>query len=46
MRSITLDEDKLQKAICRALKTAIQDRKDVMDLIVSNLSSNLLFYVP
>ena len=38
MRSITLDEDKLQKAICRALKTAIQDRKDVMDLIVSNLS--------
>ena len=36
--SVTLDEDKLQKAICRALKTAIQDRKDVMDLIVSNLS--------
>lgn len=34
----TLDEDKLQKAICRALKTAIQDRKEVTDLIVSNLS--------
>lgn len=37
-KSITLDEEKLQKAICRALKTAVQDRKEVMDLIMSNLS--------
>lgn len=28
----------MQKAICRALKTAVQDRKEVMDLIISNLS--------
>lgn len=36
--SISLDEEQLQKAICRALKTAIQNRKEVMDLILSNLS--------
>lgn len=33
-----LYEEQLQKAICRALKTAIQNRKEVMDLILSNLS--------
>ena len=37
-KSITLDEEKLKGAICRALKTAVQDRKEVMDLILSNLS--------
>lgn len=37
-KSITLDEGKLNGAICRALKSGVQDRKEVMDLIVSNLS--------
>ena len=36
--SVTLDEEKLKKAICRALTVAVRDRKEVMDLIVSNLS--------
>ena len=36
--SITLAEEKLQEAICRALKTAVRDQKEVWDLIVSNLS--------
>ena len=36
--SVTLDEEKLKKAICRALTVAVRDRKEVMGLIVSNLS--------
>lgn len=36
--SISVEETKLQNAICRALNKAIEHRQEVMDLIMSNLS--------
>lgn len=36
--SVSVEETKLQKAICRALNKAIEHRQEVMDLIMSNLS--------
>lgn len=36
--SISVDETKLKNAICRALNKAIEQKQEVMDLIMSNLS--------
>lgn len=36
--SISVEETKLQNAICRALNKAVEHRQEVMDLIMSNLS--------
>ena len=36
--SVSLYEDKLQEAICRALRKALHDNKEVLNLIISNLS--------
>ncbi len=38
LHSISVEETKLQNAICRALNKAIEHRQEVMDLIMSNLS--------
>ena len=36
--SISVDEEKLKKAICRALNKIIEHKQEAMDLIMSNLS--------
>lgn len=36
--SVSVEETKLQNAICRALNKAVDHRQEVMDLIMSNLS--------
>lgn len=36
--SITIDEKELHKTICRGLNKAIDDRQEILDLIISNLS--------
>lgn len=36
--SVALDERKLQTAICRGLSKALENKKEIIDLIVSNLS--------
>lgn len=36
--SISVEETKLQNAICRALNKAVEHRQEVLDLIMSNLS--------
>lgn len=36
--SVSVEETKLQNAICRALNKAVEHRQEVMDLIMSNLS--------
>ena len=38
LHSISVEETKLQNAICRALNKAVEHRQEVMDLIMSNLS--------
>ena len=36
--SISIDEEKLKKAICRALNKIIENKQEAMDLIMTNLS--------
>lgn len=36
--SVSVEETKLQNAICRALNKAVEHRQEVLDLIISNLS--------
>lgn len=38
LHSISVEETKLQNAICRALNKAVEHRQEVIDLIMSNLS--------
>ncbi len=36
--SITVDEVKLQRAICKALSNALENRKEILDVIIANAS--------